>query len=212
MDDQSQETGRAKTHGDLRKMYEHGGDLGDWGKLDPLTQQDALITAQTLKKSGVIPIPRKKGEKIVVLSPSSNIGFYEAMIRATFGNNYVVVAGDIANIERLGFGQAAHIQFDAKVLPFPDDSLNVVFDRQGALWHAAYTDLQAGSIHTQELFKEFHAKLRYGGLLITDQQVIAKLPTGPLIDRVLKNKPPEGYMRPFMIGERNWQYRVYKRL
>jgi len=198
---------------DPKLMYGNEGKLRDWGRLDPLTQQDALLTAQMLKRNQVIPAPKAKGEKIVILSPSSNVGFYEAMIKAAFGNEYIVIAGDIAEVERFKHGEATHVQLDANLLPFPNQSLHVIFDRQGALWHAAYADLQARTtVNTSRLFEEYHKKLQYGGLLITDQQVIAKLPTAPMIDRVYQNKRPTGFMNPYTVGEANWQYRVYRNL
>lgn len=197
----------------IKIMYEPRGRKADWGDPNAIIEKDALLTADILRWSGIIPHPNGTGNKINILSPSSNNGLYEVMLSETLGPDYEVIAGDIAAITRIQLGQTRHLQLDANFLPFPDQSIDVVFDRQGALWHAATLDIpNVNSLLTLELFREFHRILKQGGVLITDQRILTYFFTGPLLDHALMGQSPNGFERPRLIGADCWQYRVYKKL
>jgi len=212
MIDQVAEQAYKQRHKDTAVMYEPGGGLQDWGSLDTATRTHALKTANLLKETGIIK-PPKPGQKGIIVSPSANIGIYEQLIRGAFGDNYVVVAGDLADIKRFKVKDGAReARFDAAFLPFAASTVDTIFDRAGAMWHEAFTDVKNQTdANTLRLFQEYRRALKVQGCVVIEQASTVKLPTSFLIDCVLQKHVPEGYNQPFIIGARPYQYRVYRK-
>jgi len=156
----------------LSCLYGPMGINANWGALDSqrnqsVTRSSYTVTAETFFESGMLPaVPR--GGTGILLSPSANTGLYEEAFAKTLP--FKVLAGDIVGVRR----QRDHsipLQLNAFYLPIRDNTVDVIFDRLGALWHAVDYDITHHNDHdklTHFILGEYYRVLKPGGALILD--------------------------------------------
>jgi len=96
--------------------------------------------------------------KVTILSPTANSGSNEADIfdEIKRSNNVHFIAGDIADValdRRILNGAGPdYARLDALNLPFKNNSVDIIFDKKGLLWHACVDSI--GSEKKTILFKK----------------------------------------------------------
>jgi ribosomal protein L21 len=158
-------------HNSYALMYEGGGVLDSWE--NKLVRTRAKRWLRGLIASRILPTPDQVGGEVQVVSASANKGEFEKHLKKRLGKGYRVWAGDIAKIERVEGSQAKSVQLDASFLPFRDESVHVLIDFLGALWHEAYADERAGkrgekTTNLETIIDHYRKKISPGGVLIVD--------------------------------------------
>ena len=198
--------------------YEAGEWRSSWSKLDTRYRVEALLTIAILKMSQAVPKPASD-RKIIFLSPSANNGYIEGLMQKTWGNKYLIIAADLVDVNKLSRGfigrGAKPLRSDGARLPFANSSVDLIFDRAGAMYYEAKWDRenpQNNGSNTLQLFETYRRVLRPGSPLIIDQNTSYDNSTGPLVDDALHGQKPKGFGEPFVIGFLTWQYRIYQKI
>lgn len=192
----------------ISELYGKDGELNKWGEdhLDEIVDKTTLL----LVESDIFPKPKKE-EKVIVFSPSANTGVFEASLAKKLGADYFVFGGDLAKLGKRK-KDLSHIQADAFIPPFSDNSIDVVFDRKGALWYSGNPEEPIGSTEdVLNLLSVYRAKLKQNGLLIIDGNTGVVASTADLLDEAnLTNL--EGFKSYVEIGDSECKYRIYQKL
>ncbi len=131
--------------------------------------KEAVQIWQTLLESCQIP---SFDQELFFFSPTANTGTHEIAI-AQYDYKYrnapsLIVLGDLVYFTedtRTKRIHASRIQASASDIPFPHDSLNVIWDRKGWLWYCA----RLGEKRLIKLaFEHYYEKLVPGGVIIAD--------------------------------------------
>jgi len=211
--------GRHKT---VKEEYAPGTKRGqEWAEMTPVSLKTAEEIAETIIFANILPAPLNPQDVLVLVSLSSNVGINERVLAEKLGNSYKVIAGDVADVQRLPSG-ATPMRFDASFLPFKENSIAAMTDFQGAIWHEAFEDLTKGYNQKTEadnlidIFARLKPSLREGGVIIVDDPehfLLAMIGTTSKIDQILTltGEKIEGF-EVSTIGEGNRRLRVYKKV
>jgi|GEM_PF-6137186 len=190
--------------------YEEGGDREDWTDKLPPGVVDKSISL--LLTEGVLPKPTKEEVKIVIFSTSSNTGVFESKLKEELGEKYQVIASDLASLSRRADGKQQNLQADAFLPPLSHGSVNVIFDRRGALWHTSnVNEPLSHPSRAKQLLEIYRQKLKAGGVLIVDNDVGWDASTADLMAELGIDKPA-GFSEPVVVGEKGCRYQVYTKL
>lgn len=145
-------------------------------KADKLfTPQDCIEVFNNIAEAGLMPEPDKD---ITIASVASNIptlelALYEDLkIKRT--GKVTVITGDRVTLQipptikqniNVSNDNIYHIVWDAKNLPLPNKSVDVIYDKKGALWYLASTNLINIFIGCLESYR---SKLKDGGIVVID--------------------------------------------
>lgn len=173
--------------------YNKGNNWQDYG----LDISHAMLTSDALIKTGFIPAPTA-GRKTLIFSAASNASLMEHIMQKSLGDEYRVIAGDLANVKRLSKSESP-IRADDMFLPFPENSLDAVIDYMGASWYEANEDIakKGKTHHIDELYREYRRVLRPGRPLIVEQF------TANMVDKGNNGSCYRGfsYYKEFHVGE-----------
>lgn len=153
---------RRLSHLARAKCYSPSGNYSKWG----WRTDRARAQAEVLIKSKILPEPKGE-EKVVILSPSANASGAEFIMQKVLGNKYVVIASDLEDVARVD-NSIRPLRADASFLPFPDESVNVIYDWLGALWYEAHTANRNRNEDVPLLFQEYSRVLKKGGIIVVD--------------------------------------------
>lgn len=157
-----------------------------------------------LSKSGVLPKP-SNGKEITILSPSANTGLVEAYLQKKLGPGYRVLAGDLSTAEPFD-KSIKHFRLDAGFLPFKEESIDVIYDDEGAsLFESALDKGYGTKSFTENLFTEYHRVLEPNGILIVDGQA------ADYIDQVLGDKINQMGFSAVKVKWKKETYGVYQK-
>ena len=195
----------------IASRYEIGGDREKWDNLIPKETIDKTISL--LVANNILPVPKDNSQKITIFSPSSNTGFFESALKEELGDQYIIIASDLADLRnRYTEGEQLKIRADAYFPPLENNSIDVIFDRRGAMWHSANIDEELGNReNVMQLFEVYRNKLKEGGILIIDNDVGFDASTVALLKDVNLGEL-KGFDKPIIIGEMGCRYQIYKKL
>lgn len=157
-------------------------------KADSLfTSGDAVEVWNNIRLQGLLPPPNND---ILILSPTAwiprhEIAIWENETEVRKGNT-VVVAGDIRAIDldaaectlppQKNDASFHYIRLNAARIPLRNDSVDVIWDRKGWLWHVA-NEAYGDYMNIECAFDYYHNLLKKNGIIVLDAN-----PNNPLID------------------------------
>ncbi|MBN1262806.1 MAG: hypothetical protein JW991_00440 [Candidatus Pacebacteria bacterium] len=199
----------ADWHRRLAEIYGPSGYMAESAAY-PGVKQRLDIWVQKLIENGVFPSP-DKGRRVTIVSVAANSGYLEMRLKERLGENYLVVAGDIADVPREFGSRAVPARFDAARLPFMQGSIDVLIDLLGAAWHEALADEREGNggFFFKQIIARYCLHLRPGGLLIIDSDRVRGpvLSTAARMEKIGHSEQLAGFKGPQKIG---WDtFRVY---
>lgn len=144
-------------------------------------ESDALITPEVireiyhlLKDKGAIPPAENE---FIFVSPTANIPTHEATLftedsHTRTGSSKFFV-GDISRVEvplddvskKTANGTFQYFRWDAEHLPLKDETVDVIWDRKGWLWHLA---MDGSSNKVLKAFTQYYRLLKPGGSIVVD--------------------------------------------
>lgn len=178
-------------------LYEDGEPLSRWDKLVKEADPDyGHRLYQILKSSQILPPPEKLNG-FVFLSVSSNGASREAGLASEidrsvsgieFQSKPKIIANDIAVIKnptkiKLDNVEFVRIQSDAYSLPTTKESVDVIYDRMGALWYRVHQELESATLvngklpewsrseiteSIKQVLTQYTEKLKIGGHILID--------------------------------------------
>lgn len=186
--------------------YERNDGFGMWPRMNPSYAQDAITTAKIIKESKLVP-----ESDSVIFSPSAFSGLFEEALCMVFEHKIPVIASELARTQRAHALQ--NIRANSLFIPLPNESVNLVFDRAGALWYEC--DYATGNkkipSYILPQFDEYRRILKPGGALLIESVAVLPIPTtASFLDTCLgKNYIPVGYKEIRQIGNKYNTYRAY---
>lgn len=140
--------------------------------------KEAVEVWRMLKNSGLVP---GENEDIVFVSPTANTPTHETAIwqeeNKTRSGSSTFLVGDLLPIDPKSVIEAANIpddtqnkftyfHWDAEALPIQNNSVDVIWDRKGWVWHAVYNFQDSERL--DKAFKDYHELLKPGGIIVLD--------------------------------------------
>ena len=164
------------------ELYKPENILGKWGleqeKIHPEYPEKIF---EVLEKEGIVPKRQKDNEPFTIWGPASNNAWIETRFASLLDEHFddpinkpLVYASDATypydesekrldhNLKNTAF---AFLRHEASKTPIPDDSVDVIFDRLGALWHFLNNDEKE---EAKKILQFYITKLKQGGSIILD--------------------------------------------
>ena len=178
----------------VNELYKSGGVLEKWNQMVELADPDYGKRLYSILKEGVITPSRKN---FVFLSVSSNGGSREISLARELDKDGgggkleskpTIIASDISDVAFQSIPNFANVNFvrlraDAYNLPVEKRSIDVIFDRMGAIWYKVHNGLERATRingklpewEVEEIVEDvkktllqYKEKLKDGGTIILD--------------------------------------------
>lgn len=186
------------TSDQIRNFYENG--LGrDYIKTDFSHSLVAFAAALTLRESEVFR--RTDNEAPVILSPASNRGSIEYMLQGLLPEARII-ACDVSRLTRVHDSTGPFpVQADARNLPLKNESVDVILENLGALWHVLVSRKPYEAL--DRLLVSYHRVLKSCGPLIFDS--VTESMVSPMENLFLHH----GFHHKRQLTDEPWSFWIY---